>query len=160
TKRQSDKVSHVRTRIEGFVLAPPLRGLEGVSLRLALQAMGLKEITAEFDCAGVEDRGKDELVVDRCALTSPGLGEIEFSMRVVKADRTFWSALDDGDTLMMLDSDAALAAARLVLADKSLLDRGLRAIASVTGQPAAATRAAWAREVRRYQPTGVLISQA
>lgn len=160
TVRESDKVSRSRTRVEGFVLSPALRGLEGLSLRLMLQSMGLKEIKAEFDCSGTEDRGKGEMVIDRCALTGPGLAEIDFTARIVNTDAAFWSAVDDGDALSLFDSSAALGAARLVLADKSLLERGLRAIATMTGQPLATTRAAWAREVRRYQPTGVLISQA
>jgi hypothetical protein len=160
TTRENDKVSRSRTRIEGFVLAPPLRGLEGVSLRLALQSMGLREIKADFDCAGTEDRGRNELVLDRCALTGPGLGEIDLSGRVVNADPIFWSAVDEGDTLALMDSSAALGSARLVAADKSLLERSLRAFATLSGQPAAAIRANWAREVRRYQPSGVLISQA
>lgn len=160
TVRESEKVSRSRSRIEGFVLSPPLRGLEGLSLRLTLQAMGLKEIKAEFDCSGTEDRGKAEMVIDRCALTGPGLGEIDFTARIVNADAAFWNAIDDGDTTALIDSSAALGAAKLVLDDKSLLDRGLRAIATMTGQPVAATRAAWAQEVRRYQPSGVLISQA
>ena len=159
TTRESDKVSRSRTRVEGFVLSPALRGLEGLSLRLTLQSMGLKEIKAEFDCSGTEDRGKGEMVIDRCALVGPGLAEIDFTARVVNTDAAFWSAVDDGDALSLFDSSAALGAARLVLADKSLLERGLRAVATVTGQPLAATRAAWAREVRRYQPAGVLISQ-
>ena len=46
-----------------------------------------------------------------------------------------------------------------MLADKSLLERGLRAFATVSGQPVATRAPTWAREVRRYQPSGVLISQ-
>jgi hypothetical protein len=160
TVRENDKVSRSRTRVEGFVLSPALRGLEGLSLRLTLQSMGLKEIKADFDCSGTEDRGKGEMVIDRCALIGPGLAEIDFTARIVNADTAFWNAVDDGDALALLDSSSALGSARLVLADKSLLERGLRAVATMTGQPLAATRAAWAREVRRYQPTGVLISQA
>ena len=76
-RTSGDKVSRSRTRIEGFVLAPPLRGLEGLSLRLALQSMGLKEVKADFDCHGTEDAARASLTVDRCALVGPGLGEIE-----------------------------------------------------------------------------------
>lgn len=158
TTHAGDKVSRTRTRVEGFVLAPPLRGLEGLSLRMALQSMGLKEVKAEFDCSGTEDQGKGELTIDRCALVGPGLGEIELSARIVNADAIFWNALDESDLLALQDSTAALGAARLVLADKSLLERGLRAFATMTGQPVATLRASWAREVRRYQPAGVLIS--
>jgi hypothetical protein len=160
TSRESDKVSHSRLRIEGFVLAPPLRGLEGMSLRLALQSMGLKEIKADFDCAGTENRGRGELMLDRCALVGPGLGEVELTGRIVNADPVFWSAIDEGDTMMLVDSSAALGSARLVVADRSLLERSLRAVATFSSQPVAVVRANWAREVRRYQPAGVLISQA
>lgn len=160
TAQVRDKVSRTRMHIEGFVLAPPLRGLEGLSLRMALQSMGLKEVKADFDCYGTEDQGKGELTLDRCALVGPGLGEIELSARIVNADAVFWNALDESDLLALQDSTAALGSARLVLADKSLLERSLRAIASMTGQPAATLRANWAREVRRYQPAGVLISQS
>ncbi|MBM3650174.1 MAG: hypothetical protein FJX11_20550 [Alphaproteobacteria bacterium] len=158
--QEGDKLLRSRARVEGFVLAPPLRGLEGLALRLALQSMGLKEIKADFDCSGSEDRAKGEVVVQRCALVGPGLGEIDLSVRMVGADADYWQALDDGDMVGVFSSGIGLAAARLVLADKSLLERGLRAMATTTGQPLTAVRANLAREVRRYQPTGVLISQA
>jgi len=160
TTQVRDKVSRTRTLVEGFVLAPPLRGLEGLSLRMALQSMGIKDVKADFDCHGTEDQDKGELTIDRCALVSPGLGEIEFAARVVNADAIFWNALDESDLLALQDSTAALGSARLVLADKSLLERSLRAFATITGQPVATLRANWAREVRRYQPSGVLISQS
>ena len=47
-----------------------------------------------------------------------------------------------------------------MLADKSLLERSLRAFGTMTGQPVATLRANWAREVRRFQPSGVLITQS
>ena len=47
-----------------------------------------------------------------------------------------------------------------MVADKSLLERGLKALATMTGQPVAATRANLAREMRRYQPSGVLITES
>ena len=59
----------------------------------------------------------------------------------------------------MLGTKASLASARLVLADKSLLQRSLQAKARLSGQPLAADRAALAAEIRRYQPPGVLITQ-
>ena len=46
------------------------------------------------------------------------------------------------------------------MADKSLLDRGLKALSTVTGQPASVTRSNLARDIRRYQPSGILISQS
>lgn len=159
TLRESAKVSRTRTRIEGFVLSPPLRNLEALTLRLALQAMGLKELKLGFDCAGVEDRERGEITIDRCALSGPELAEINFTARLVGADEAFWHAVDDGDTAALYDSKAALASAQLVLADKSLLERGLKAFAATTGQPAATVRANLAREIRRFQPADVLITQ-
>ena len=46
-----------------------------------------------------------------------------------------------------------------MVADKSLLQRSLQAKARLSGQPVAAERAALATEIRRYQPSGVLITQ-
>ena len=40
------------------MLAPPLRGLEGLPMRIALQSMGLKDVKADFDCYGTEDRAR------------------------------------------------------------------------------------------------------
>ncbi|CAN5744944.1 hypothetical protein BH11PSE3_BH11PSE3_42920 [soil metagenome] len=160
TVRESETLSRSRTRIEGFVLAPSMRGLEGLQVRMALQTMGVREVKADFDCVGTEDRANGELALERCALTSPGLGDIGLSGHVVGADADFWQAVDDGDTLALADSKAALGSAQLVLADKSLLERSLKALATVTGQPVATTRANMARDIKRYQPSGVLISQS
>jgi hypothetical protein len=71
TVRESDTVSRSRTRVDGFVLAPPLRSMEGLQLRVALQAMGLRELKLSFDCAGAEDRARDEITIDRCFLSRP-----------------------------------------------------------------------------------------
>ena len=152
TVHEGDKLSHSRTRIEGFVLAPPLRGLQGLQTRLALQSMGLKEVRLDLDCAGTDDRGKGELIVDRCALVGPDLGEIDFTGRIVDADLPFWRAIDDGDFLALDESHAGLAEAKLILADKSLLERSLKALSTVTGKPVSETRANLAGEIRRYQP--------
>ena len=97
TVREGDKLSRSRTRIEGFVLAPPLRGLQGLQTRLALQSMGLKEVKLDLDCAGTDDRAKSELILDRCALVGPELGEIDITGRVVDVDPPFRRAIDDGD---------------------------------------------------------------
>lgn len=160
TVRESDKRNRSTFRIEGFVLAPPLRGLEGLQMRMVLTTMGLKEVKLDFDCIFSEERAKGEANLERCALVSPGLGEIDLSGRIIGADQAFWDALDEGDTLTLLDSSAALGSARLVVADKSLLERGLKALSTTTGQPVATTRANLARDIRRYQPTGMLISQS
>ncbi len=159
TVHEGDKISRSRTRIEGFVLAPPLRGLQGLQMRLALTSMGLKDVKLDMDCAGTDDRAKGELTLDRCALVGAGLGEIDLTGRIVGADQPFWRAIDDGDFGALDDSHAGLAAAQLVLVDKSLLERSLKALSTVTGKPASETRSNLAGEIRRYQPADVLISE-
>lgn len=159
TTHESNDVSRTRTRIEGFVLSPPLRSLEALQLRIALQSMGLKEVKLDLDCSGFEDRAKGVLAVEQCALVGPGLGEIDFSARLVNADAAFWQAIDEGDLDGLQMTSAALGSAKLVVADKSLLERSLKALSTVTGQPLARTRTNMANEVRRYSPPGVLISE-
>jgi hypothetical protein len=158
TTRESDKVSRSRTRILGFMLAPP-RGLQGLQTRLALQTMGLKEVKLDLDCAGTEDRGKGQFVFGPCKLVGPGLLQIDFTARIIDADGPFWRAIDDGDMPALNGSKAGFDSAKLVVADKSLLERGLKALAVMTGRPVSETRANLAREVRLYQPSDVLISQ-
>ena len=157
--RESDQVSRSRTRIDGFVLAPSLRSIEALKVRMALQAMGLRELKLGFDCAGVEDRKQGEVTVDRCTLSGPDLAEVNFTARLVGGDESFWHAIDDGDMPALFDSKAALASAKLVLADGSLLDRGIKALATTTGQSASVVRANLARDIRRFQPAGMLITQ-
>jgi hypothetical protein len=159
TVRESDKLSRSRARVEGFVLAPPLRGLQGLQTRLALQSMGLKEVKLDLDCAGTDDRAKGELALDRCALVGPDLGEINLTARIVDVDPPFWRAIDDGDLPALEESHAGLSEMKLVLADRSLLERSLKALSTVTGKPVTETRSNLASEIRRYQPTGILISE-
>lgn len=158
TKRESATVSRSTARIDGFVLAPPLRSMESLKLRLALQAMGLRDLKLGFECTGAEDRARGEVTVDRCALSGPSLAEVNFTGRVVGADEAFWQAVDEGDPVAFYDSKAVFDSAKLVLADASLLERGLKALSTTTGQPLAATRANLARDIRRYQPADVLIT--
>jgi hypothetical protein len=159
TKHEGQDVRRSSLRIQGFVLAPPLRGLETLQLRIGLTAMGLKDLRLDLDCSGTEDRGKAEVSVDRCALTGPELGEIDFAARLVGADAAFWKAVDDGDGLAFLRTRAALSSAKLAIVDHGLVERSLRAVATTTGQPLAAVRAGFAGEVRHFQPPGVLITE-
>ena len=75
------------------------------------------------------------------------------------SDAAFWQAVDDGDTLALLRTKAGLSGARLVVADRGLVERSLGAVATTSGQPVAAVRAGFAQEVRRFQPPGVLITE-
>ena len=155
----ADKMLRGRARVNGLVLAPPLRNLETLQIRLAMTAMGLREARLDFDCSGVEDRAKGELTVDRCAVTARDLAEIDFTMKVIDADEMFWRVLDDGDLFNIYSSRAAIGSARLVVSDRSLIERAFRALATTTGQPIGDLRRQFAQEVRRYQPAGVLITE-
>ena len=105
-------------------------------MRLALQAMGLKDVKLDLDCSSTEDRAKGKLVLDRCALVGPGLGDITLTGRIVDADPPVWRVIDDGDFLALEESHRRLGEMRLTLVDKSLLDRSLKALSTVTGKPA------------------------
>lgn len=158
TTHEGPEVSRSMTKVEGFRMAPPTNGVEGLQLRIAMMAMGLKELKLALACDGREDRAKNEVSVERCALTGDDLGELNITGKLVNADATFWRALDSGDARALAGTKAALGEVRIALADKGLLERSLRAISATSGQPASATRANMAREIRRYQPPNVLIT--
>jgi hypothetical protein len=155
---ESQGVTRTHTRVDGFVLAPPLTGLQAIQTRLVLKAMGLNEVRLGFDCLGVEDRPKSEVVVDRCALSGPDLADIVLSGKLVRADDAFWKAVDDGDAAAFVSTKVALGGAKLVIADKGLLERTLKAVATTSGRSPAEMRSLVAREVRQFQPAGVLIT--
>lgn len=157
--RQSPDVTRSATRIDGFVLDPPSRDAEGLRARMMMAAMGLKELRLGLECSGNEDRAKGELAIDRCALSGPDLGELAFTLHMVNADPAFWHAVDSGNTLQIYTSKVAFSAATLSLADKGLLDRGLKALSAATGRTPAAARAHMANDIRRFQPPNVLITE-
>lgn len=159
TARDGAEVSRSRMRIEDFVLAPSLRSVEAVGMRMVLQSMDLKEVRLGFDCSSVEDRARHVLKIEDCRLSGPGLAEISLTGQIIETDGEFWRVLDEADLFALLGTKAALQSAKLVIADKSLLQRALQAKARLGGRSAAAERAALAAEIRRYQPPGVLITQ-
>lgn len=159
TVRESADVSRSTTHVEDFVLVPPARGLEGLQMRIAMQAMGLKELKLDLKCAGSEDRTKGELSIDRCTLGGEGLGELDLAGKLVQVDPIFWHAIDSGDMTGIDRTRAGLGAATLVLVDKGLVERSIRALSATTGQPPAVTRANVAAEIRGYQPPHVLITE-
>ncbi|MDB5489203.1 MAG: hypothetical protein JWQ58_2918 [Reyranella sp.] len=159
TVREGAEMSRSRMRIEDFVLAPSLRSVEALGMRMVLQSMNLKEVRLGFDCSSIEDRARHVVKVEECKLSGTDLAEISFTAQVIETDDEFWRALDEADLFALLGTKAALQSAKLVIADKSLLQRSLQAKARLSGQPAAAERAALAAEIRRYQPPGVLITQ-
>jgi hypothetical protein len=156
---ESPGVTRTQTRVDGFVLAPPLTGLQAIQTRLVLKSMGLNEVRLGFDCLGREDRPKAEVVVERCALSGPDLADIVLSAKLVKADDAFWKAVDDGDGAAFIGTKAALGGAKLVIADKGLLERTLKAVATTSGRTPAEMRSLVAKEVRQFQPAGVLITE-
>jgi len=159
TVAEGSETSRSRLRIEDFTLAPSLRSVEALGMRMVLQSMNLKEVRLGFDCSSVEDRARHVVTVEDCKLSGPELAEVSLAARMVDTDDEFWRALDEADFFALLGTKAALKSARLVVADKSLLQRSLQAKSRLSGQPAAAERAALAAEIRRYQPPGVLITQ-
>jgi len=159
TRRESGDVARSRLRVTDFVLAPSLRSVEALGMRMVLQSMNLKEVRLGLDCSAVEDRARHVLRVEDCKLDAPGLVDVALVAQVVEIDDEFWRSIDEGDPFGLLGTKAALASARLAIADRSLLQRSLQAKARLSGQPAAAERAALATEIRRYQPPGVLITQ-
>lgn len=159
TVRDGSETSRSRTRVEGFVLAPSMRSVEAIGIRMVMQAMNLKEVRLGFDCSTVDDLVRQELRIEACVLRGPDLAEISFAARIVDTDEEFWRAVDEADVFALFGTKAALASAKLVLADKSLLHRSLQAKAAFGGQTLAAERAALAAEIRRYQPPDVLITQ-
>jgi hypothetical protein len=155
---EGDAVAKSSSRIDGFVMVPPVRGLEGLQMRMAMQAMGLKELRLGLECAGREDRTKGEVAIERCALSGPDLGELAFGGKLVGADARFWQAIDSGNLQGIYDTKTALGEATLTLADKGLLDHGMRGLATASGKSPAATRADLATEIKRYAPPNVLIT--
>lgn len=159
TRREGSDISRSRFRVENFVVAPSLRSVEALGMRMVLQSMNLKEVRLGVDCGTVEDRAHHELKVENCSLSGPDLIDISLAARIIDTDDEFWRSIDEADLFGVLGTRAALASARLVVADKSLLQRSLQAKARLSGQPVAAERAALATEIRRYQPPAVLITQ-
>ena len=126
----SDKVSRSRTRIEGFVLAPPLRGLEGLQLRLALQAMGLKEREGSISTAtGTEDQrqGRADARPLRAG-RARGWARSSFAARIVRPMRPSGTRSTRATCWRCRTRRRRWARRQLVVADKSLLERGLRAL--------------------------------
>lgn len=150
--------SRSRVAVEGFVLAPSLRSVEALGTFMVLQAMNLKEVRLGFSCDTIDDHVGRQFRIQDCALSAPGLVAISLAANVVDTDDEFWRAIDETDIFALLGTKAALAAARLTIADKSLLQRALQAKATLGGQTLAAERAALATEIRRYQPPDVLIT--
>jgi hypothetical protein len=159
TSHESDAVTRSTTRVDGFVLAPPTGTLEGLQMRVAMQAMDLKELKLGLACTGWADRAKGEAGVERCVLSGPDLGDLDFSSKLVGADAPFWRALESGNLLELYGTKAAFAEAKFSLADKGLLDHGLRGLAMASGQAPVTARANLANEIRRYQPPNVLITE-
>jgi hypothetical protein len=159
TRQETGDVGRSRLRVENLVLAPSLRSVEALGMRMLLQSMDLKEVRLGFDCSTVEDRARHVLQIKDCRLSAHDLMDITLVARLVDIDDEFWRSVDEGDPFGLLGTKASLASAKLVVADKSLLQRSLQAKARLTGQPVAAERAAMASEIRRYQPPGVLITQ-
>lgn len=156
TVHETAELSRTRTRVEEVVLAPSLRSIEAIGARVVMQAMKLAEVRVSFDCGVTDDRVSREVTLDGCVLSATNLVEATLTGRLNGVDEAFWRGLDSSS---FQDSTANFVAAKLVIVDKSLLQRGLQAKATMSGRTVAAERAALAAEIRRYQPPDVLISE-
>ena len=159
-KYESSTVIVSRTRIDGLVVNPPAENAGAAQLRKGLEAIGVSELKLAVDCGAREDRGAGVFKIENCAVASPELAKIGFDLTIVDADDNFWRVLDEGDLKLVATSKAALGSADLVIADKSLLERVLKAVAKDTGTPVMLLRPLAALQVRKYQPSGVLITDA
>jgi hypothetical protein len=159
-RHESNTVILSRTRIDGLVINPPSGSAKATEIRTGLEAIGVSELKLAVDCSAREDRGAGVLKIENCAMTSPDLAEIGLGMTVVGIDGNFWRALDEGNFSHVSTSKAALGAAELVIADKSLLERTLKAVARNTGTPVMLLRPLAALQIRKYQPPGVLITDS
>jgi len=157
-KHESDTVVLSRTRIDGLVINPPSGSTQATELRTALESIGVGELKLAVDCGAREDRGAGVFKIENCAAISPGLVEIGFGMTIVDVDENFWRALDEGDLGHVSTSKAALGAAQLVIADKSLLERILKGVAKNSGTPVMLLRPLAALQIRKYRPPDVLIT--
>ncbi len=97
TRRESADLSRSRMRIEDFVLAPSLRSVEAIGMRMVLQSMNLKEVRLGFDCSSVEDRAHHALKVEDCKLSGPDLIEVSFAAQIIDTDDEFWRSIDEAD---------------------------------------------------------------
>jgi hypothetical protein len=158
TVREEVGASRSRLRVEDLALRPAANPT-GARLGILLQAMGLSELKLGLDCAGVERRSKGELAIRQCTLSAADLGEMTLSAELTGADETFWRAVDNGTMVALPQSSIALASARLVLFDRGMIDRSVRALAAATNQSSAVARANLAHDIRTYQPPDILITQ-
>ena len=81
-----------RLRVEGFVLAPSLRSVEALGIRMLLLSMNLKEVRLGFDCSTVEDRARHALKVEDCKLNGPDLVDITLAAQLIDVDDEFTGA--------------------------------------------------------------------
>lgn len=156
TMHETAELSRTRTRVEEVVLAPSLRSIEAIGARVVMQAMKLNEVRVSFDCSVTDDRVSREVTLDGCVLSAANLAEATLTGRLNGVDEAFWRGLDSSS---FQDSTANFVAAKLIIVDKSLLQRGLQAKAMMSGKTATVERAVLAAEIRRYQPPDVLISE-
>ena len=160
-----DKCTRTRTSAiracasKGSCSTHRLGNREALQVRIVLQAMGLKELKLAMDCS--RDGGSRQGRGRRRSLRHqrPRLGEIDLRCKLVRADPPFWQAIDEGNSLALLRSKAGLGSARIVVVDRGLVERSVKGLATTTGQAPAAVRTAFAQEIRRYQPPGVLITE-
>lgn len=156
--RQADGTQTSRFRIDGLTLKAG-RDRETVRFGMLLQSLGLRELSLGLDCSGAERRAKGELKIENCSLAAADLADIGLAAAFVGADEAFWRDVDAGNPLALTRSPIALATAKVTIADKGIVERIVRAIATATGRAPMVTRAKLAQDIRSFQPPDVLITE-
>jgi len=157
--RDGDARYRWNSRVEGAGFRPVAGTFIGDAAAESFRGLGISELAVDVDCGAMEDRVAGKFDLERCGVDIRGLATIGLSFGLEGLDASFWEAYDWGDYGLLLTSKGAVNRITLSLRDQSLLDRALRLAAGGMGMPAQLARATIAQQVRRFQPSGVLITQ-
>lgn len=138
-------------RVDGLVFTLPREANDMGPMAKLMQQAGLKELKIGLDCRFSSSRPKAILSFERCALAGPAIGEVDFTASLVEVDKAFWKAFDEYEPAFMNGSGISVDSARLRVMDRGIVDFSLKAMSI--------SRSDAAREIRRFQPPSVLISQ-
>lgn len=138
-------------RVDGLVFTLPAEANDMGAMAKLMQRAGLKELKIGLDCRFSSSRPRAFLAFERCSLAGPAIGEVDFTAKIVEVDEHFWKGIDENIFLPFYLSAISVDSARLNITDKGIVDLSLKALSL--------SRSVAAREIRRFQPPGILISQ-
>lgn len=143
--------SRNQCRVDGLVFTLPAEANDMGAMAKLMKQADLKELKIGLDCRFSSSRPRAFLTFERCALAGPAIGEVDFTAKFVKVDEHFWKGIDENILLPLFLSAISVDSARLNITEKGILDLSLKALSL--------SRSAAAREIRRFQPPGILISR-